>query len=412
MERTFLHIDMDSFFASVEQQSNPFLRGKPVGVIKEKGRTCIIASSREAKKKGIKTGTNVFEARRICPEIVLVPANFEKYFSVTQKFIEICSRYSWEVEVFSIDEVFLEVTQTKKFFGGVSGIVRKIKEEIKKEIGEYITCSIGISYNRILAKLASGIKKPDGVFEITPENRDEILLGCRLSDVCGIGPRIEKRLFEMGISDFRTLREIPIEYLEASFGKFWAQELKKLAWGEEVIWVEAEKAQMKSVSRTFTLYEETRNWEEIRRVLRNLCEEAALKARMMREKGRVVGVGIRGGLDKGVFKRKTLKYFLDDGGELFEEVWKLVKEARWEEGVRFLGVWLGDLQPKEKITRELFADEKREKLREAVDKVNARFGDFTVYPGVLLGGKIIRREVGGFLGDKNFWLGGEEKLGN
>ncbi|MGB9637428.1 MAG: DNA polymerase Y family protein, partial [Microgenomates group bacterium] len=281
--KIILHLDMDSFFASVEQQSNPRLVGKPVGVIKEKGRTVIIAASREAKKLGIKTGTTTYEAKKIFPKIILVPADFDKYFSVTKKFIEICSRYSPDLEVFSIDELFLEVSQTCGIFGGVSGIVGKIKEDIKKEIGEHITCSIGISYNRLLAKLASGINKPDGVFEITPENRDQVLFSAKLTDVCGLGIRLEKRLFDMGITNFKTLREIPKECLEASFGPFWARELKRLSFGEDdsLLTRVGDLPKMQSVSRTFTLYRNTTDSRIIKAILRNLCEEAAFKAREM-----------------------------------------------------------------------------------------------------------------------------------
>lgn len=189
---TILHLDMDSFFASVEQQANPKLVGRPVGIIKGPGRSCIIASSKEAKKLGIKTGTFVWEAKKIYPKIIFVPADFDKYFFVTKKFIEICSRYSPDLEVFSIDELFLDVTQTNHLFGGVWEVCKKVKQDIKREIGEHITCSIGISYNRLLAKLASAVRKPDGIFEITPENRDKVLFKTKLSSICGIGLQTEK----------------------------------------------------------------------------------------------------------------------------------------------------------------------------------------------------------------------------
>jgi len=117
---------MDSFFASVEQQANPALVGKPVGVIKGEGRSCIIAASREAKKLGIKTGTTTYDAKKIFPKIILVPADFDKYFWVTKKFAEICNRFSPDLEILSIDELFLDVTKTAFLFDGVSGIVRGI----------------------------------------------------------------------------------------------------------------------------------------------------------------------------------------------------------------------------------------------------------------------------------------------
>jgi len=415
--KTILHLDMDSFFASVEQQSNPRLIGKPVGVIKGPGRTCIIAASREAKKLGIKTGTTTYDAKQIYPKIILVPADFDKYFSVTKKFIEICSRYSPDLEVFSIDELFLDITQTSKFFCGKFAVCRRIKEDIKKEIGEYITCSIGISYNRLLAKLASGINKPNGIFEITPESRDEILFSVKLTDVCGLGSRLEKRLYDMGITNFKSLREVPLECLEASLGPFWPKELKRLSYGEDdslLIRVgdpPAGGSKMKSVSRTFTLYENTTDLKMIKATLRNLCEEASWKAREMGMMGREVGMGVRGsnlsnlsGLGYlGDYRYKTLKYFIDCGGDVFKIVWRLFEETRWEGSVRFLGVWLGMLKPKSELTISLFPEEKRkENLVAAMDSVNNRFGELTLYPAVLLQSGLIRSEVNGFLGDKAF----------
>lgn len=408
MQEVILHLDMDSFFASVEQQANPKLVGKPVGVIKGPGRTCIIAASREAKKLGIKTGTTTYEARAIYPKIILVPADFAKYFSVTQRFIEICGRYSPDLEVFSIDELFLDITKTKDFFGGTEEVCRKIKEAIKKEIGQYITCSIGISYNRLLAKLASGIKKPNGIFEITPENRDEVLFACKLTEVCGLGFRLEKRLFNLGITDFRNLRNVPSKTLEASLGPFWSKELKRLSLGEDDSLLTrigdppAGGPKMKSVSRTFTLYKNTTDLNQIRGTLRNLCEEAAFKAREMKMVGRVVGLTVRG-KGQGDYRHQTLKYFINSGQEIFLILWSLFEEMKWQESIRFLGVWLGDLRPKSEQTGSLFPEEKRkENLLAAMDKVNNRFGELTVYPAILLRGEMIKSEVNGFLGDKGF----------
>jgi DNA polymerase-4 len=436
MQNVILHLDMDCFFASVEQQCNPNLAGKPIGVIKGEGRTCIIAASREAKKIGIKTGISTYDAKKIFPRIVLVPADFDKYFSVTKRFIEICSRFSPDLEVFSIDELFLDVTHTAEFFSGdkfdkkaggppatqaelakalragVLGIVSGIKNAIREEIGEHITCSIGISYNRLLAKLASGIKKPNGVFEITTDNRDQVLFSCKLTDLCGLGCRLEKRLLNAGITNFKTLREMPMEFLETSFGPFWSKELKRLSYGEDdsLLTRVGEIPKMKSVSRTFTLYKNTTELKIIKGTLRNLCEEAAFKAREMKMKGREVGIAIRGEVNGiknwGGYEHKTLRYFIDDGGEIFRVIWPLFNKMNWKGSVRFLGVWLGMLSPDRQLTGSIFPEErKRSDLIAAMDKVNRRFGELSLYPAVLLEGEMIKSEVNGFLGDKGFRLG-------
>lgn len=398
---------MDSYFASVEQQFNQKLVGKPVGVLKALGRTCVIAASCEAKKFGVKTGTSVWEAKALCPDIIFVPADFDKYFLITQKFVKICENFSPYLEVFSIDELFLDVSESQKFFGGAKNTAFLIKEKIRQEIGPYITCSIGISYNRLLAKLASGIKKPDGLFEITPKNRDEVLFSVKLTDICGIGFRLEKRLFDMGIKNFKTLREIPIRFLEASFGPFWSVQLKRLSYGEDNSNLTglAELEDAKSISRTFTLFENTSDERKIKQTLRNLCEEVGFKLRKMRMMTRQVGLGIRGD-NQGTYVHKTLKYYLDDGREIFQITWGLFNQLKWQNNVRFLGVWAGLLASKASLTCSIFPqDQRKEKIWRAVDKINDKFGNFTIYPAILLGGELIRPEVNGYLGDKKYQFG-------
>ena len=131
--------------------------------------------------------------------MIFVPAHFEKYWEITQKFLDICKDFSPYVELFSLDEVFMDITVTENLFGGKYHLIEKIRERIKNEIGEYVTVSVGISYNKLLAKLGSGINKPNGMLEITPENIWKFTPKFKLTDFCGIGRRIEKRLNTIGI---------------------------------------------------------------------------------------------------------------------------------------------------------------------------------------------------------------------
>lgn len=407
MKRTILHLDMDSFFATVEQQANLYLRGEPVGILKQEGRTCVIAASIEAKKFGIKTGTSVWEAKKLCPQIILVPADFDKYFSVTKRFIKICSQFTPLLEVFSIDEVFLDVTETQHLFGGPFFIALKIKQLINEEIGGWLSCSIGVSYNKLLAKLASDQNKPDGYFEINKKNRDQILAKINLYDICGIGWRLTPRLLNAGIRSLLQIREISDDCLKATFGPFWSVELKRLAWGidESPVIPSNEVPEMKSVSRTFTLFADTRDERKIKQTIRNLCEEAARKIRDMGMLTRQVGIAIRGD-NQEAHGHKTLKYWLDDGKEIFDLAWQIYQKWHWPFSVRFVGVWLGLLEKRKHLTQELFPwRKKKSQLLRAMDKINRRFGDFTLYPATLLGGELIRPEVNGYLGDKKYRLG-------
>ena len=152
--RVTLHADLNSFFASVEQQADPALRGKPVGILKAKGRRCIIAASDQAKRFKVKTGINVYEAKRLCPQIILVPADFAKYEIMTQKFIRLASEFSDRVEVFSLDEVFLDISDTAWWFGGPLSLAKKLQARVNQELGEAVGCSIGIAANKLMAKMA------------------------------------------------------------------------------------------------------------------------------------------------------------------------------------------------------------------------------------------------------------------
>ena len=233
MEKIILHIDFDSYFASCEQQFNSNLRGKPIGVTAKNGRTCIIAASREAKKRGVKSVTRVWEAQQICPEIITVEAHFEKYWEITQKFLNICKDYSPFVELFSLDEVFMDITATNGLFGGKYQIIERIRERIRNEIGEYVTVSVGISYNKLLAKLASGLNKPNGLLEITKENKDEIYAKVSLTDFCGIGERVALRLSKLGINKPLELKNASLEILINEFKGVEGRFLKDLGLGED-----------------------------------------------------------------------------------------------------------------------------------------------------------------------------------
>lgn len=399
MKNQIAHLDINSFFASIEQQANPYLRNKPIGIIKALGRTCVIAASYEAKKFGVKTGCRTWEAKSLCPQILFVPADFDKYFPVTRQLIEICFQHCPTVEVFSLDEVFLDLTG----FPNPISLIQKIQKQVAQQIGDQLTLSAGLSYNRLLAKLASDLAAKNQILIITKENKDQVLATIQPSQICGIGPRIEARLAKMGITNLLQLRIIPQKYLAASFGPWWAKQLKNISYGidhSEVtpieVWPEA-----KSVSRTFTLFQNTSHPKVIKATLRNLCEEVAEKLRKMKMVGKTVGLGLRGGDFLGFHQERTIQEFTDDGKIIFNKAWQIFQDHQWEFSVRFLGVWVTNLFSKHFLTPSLLPEnQKREKILKAIDQVNARFGSLTVFPGVLLDQKLIHLEVTGYLADK------------
>ena len=208
---TILHLDMNSYFATSAQQANPYLRGKPVGIIKAAGRGCVIAASIEAKKFGVKTGTTVPEAQRLCPHIALVPADMDLYFSLTQRLMQMCADYSTDYEIFSIDEFFMDITKTEHCFsGGAIGIVWELKSRITQELGEWMKCSAGVGFTRLLAKLGSEMRKPDGLTVLTPDNYLTATAYLPVSEVCGIGHARARYLQARGPIHWHKLERCPI----------------------------------------------------------------------------------------------------------------------------------------------------------------------------------------------------------
>jgi len=406
MDRAILHADLNSFFASVAQQDNVSLRGKPVGILKARGRTCVIACSNEAKTFGVKTGMPLSVVITLCPQIALVPADFNRYEAMTKAFIKICHNYSDVVEVFSLDEVFLDVTWIKHLFGGSVALALSLQEQIKKDMGEWIGCSIGIAKNKMLAKLASGMAPKKSILKVTDDNLPALLATAPFTEVCGIGYRLTARLNKMGIGSLPQISAAPLNVLLAEFGPFWALQLKRLAAGEDdaPLIPAINLPHAKSVSRTFTLFADTNDKKAVRALISNLVEEAAWKLRRMGLSGRQFGLAIRGGgqAQSGYITGKT---FTNSGRFVFSRLLTLYDSWRWRQVVRYAGVWISLLEQDEHLTLPLFADEKRQgQINQAMDLVNQHYGYHTLHPATMMNAAIIRPEINGYLGDKQFRL--------
>ncbi len=399
MERVILHIDFDSFFASVEQQYNPKFRNLPLGVTAANGRTCIIASSREAKVLGIKTGSRTYEAFKLCPDLMLVKADFVKYFEVSKKFLNICKDYSPFVELFSIDELFMDITQTLHLFDGTYKLIEKIKRRIRTEIGEYITVSVGISHNKFLAKLASGLKKPNGVFEIKKEDIDGVYKKASLTDICGIGDRIKERLNKIGIYNLLDLRHASLPFLIVEFGQYEAHFLKNVSLGidDSPIKPYTNSVDVKSVGRNYCLPRNEYNKRIILQNIYELCEEVCIKLRRLLKKARTLGVYLRGNIN--MHGRKTYHEYFDTGSEMFARINSLIDIDKFVY-VRQIGVWTSNLEDKTNIPLSLFDSVKQNVLQETIDEINERFGDHTIRRGFLLYADKLTTVPNGYMADR------------
>jgi len=405
MKRIILHIDFDSFFASCEQQFHPEFRGKPLGVTATNGRTCIIAASREAKRRGVKSPSNVYVAQRICPDLLLTSANFEDYWEISKKFISIGKDYSPYVEVFSLDEMFIDITLTHHLFGGVEGIISRIKQRLRDEVGKYITASVGIAHNKLLAKLASGWNKPDGVMIINESNLDAVYTEAELTDICGIGPRIAARLNMMGIFTLMHLRRTPLASLIAEFGIVEGKFLKNVGLGidESRVIPYTEEQPVKSIGRQHCLPENQYDMREVLQEAYELSEEIGIKLRRLNMKARHVGMSLMGSIAVSV--HKTYSNYFDSGKEIFDTCYGMInrptsgfynlpEEFRY---VRRIGVYVSDLSHSDLITLSLFSDDqKRQKIMQVRDMINEKFGDHTIRNGFLLYAKKLKTIPNGF----------------
>lgn len=404
--RTILHVDFNSYFATVEQQANPRLRGKPIGVTggDRMKRTVLGAASIEAKKFGVKTGMQIWEAKKLCPQIILVPGDSDKYLEVTKRFLNILKDYSPYLEVFSIDEAFLQCIG--KSVDQCISIALEIKSRIRYEVGEWITCSIGISYNKLIAKLAGSLQKPDGLVIIpSQEEAIKILDQIELDEICGIGSRIKKRLNNLGIFNFYQLRQVPLKSLLASF-KGYGQTLYNMARGIDYSTITPfyEKAEVKSIGHRHTINHDTADSEEIKQILLKLSEMVGRRLRSKNLVGKTVHSWYRSALFLGDRMQTTI-LFTNDGLEIFKTAWKIFQNI-WDGGkIRMIGVSVSNLKPQTPQNLSFLAEEQRKEIiTRALDKINDKYGEFTLQRGILLTSARIRRKPNPFLSDRRFKL--------
>jgi DNA polymerase-4 len=382
--RIILHIDMNAFFASVEQQSNPELRGKPIAVIGAAKRTVITTCSYEARAFGVKTGMNSWEARQKCPELIFVVGNNRKYTYTSTEIIKIFRAYTPMVEVFSIDEAFLDVTGSLALFGSPERIAHEIKARIRERFG--LTCSVGIAPNKLLAKLASDMQKPDGLTVIPPDGIARIMERVPIQDLCGIGKKMQQQLSKFGIKSCGELARFPVEVLKRNFGVV-GERLHYMALGVDHAPVvpEEEAEEVKSVGHSTTLDRDITDRAEILLYLLQLSEMVGRRARRYSVAGRTVTLTVRY-QDFTTFSRQESRdSYTNNSEEIYQAALKILAGIELTQPVRLLGVRITNLRQHTEQLPLFPAERKKALLANAMDHVNNKFGDFAVTFGTLLG---------------------------
>jgi DNA polymerase-4 len=388
MPRTIFHIDMDAFFASVEQATHPELRGKPIVVCGDpKSRTAIAAASYEARKHGVRAGMNLYEARKLCPGIIPVRGDSDKYVSTSLQIIGYLASITPYVEVYSVDEAFLDVTGAAHLYGGPMETARRIKEWIRSRLG--LTCSIGIAPNKLLAKIASDVDKPDGIFVLREGDVKEFMETLDLSDVPGIGKRTEATLHRFGIRTCGALGRFPEKTLKLIFG-INGEKLHRMGLGEDTspVLPHAHEEETKSMGHSLTLRQDTLSLKELKRYLLQLSEQVGRRLRRDRFRGKTVTLVLRyTSFHTHTFsRRRTLCTYLDDGREIFRAAASILDDCELLMPVRLIGVSVSTLvQDLEQLS--LYRNLKDSLFTKAVDEVNNKYGEFTLAPGTLLYGR-------------------------
>ena len=401
MRRVILHVDMDSYFASVEQQARPSLRGRPIGVTgRPTERSIVVAASQEAKRYRVWTGMPVWEALKACPDLVLVSGNPERYLSITKRFVEILKEYTALLEVYSVDEAFLDVTQEARKRGGPIRMAEEIRRRFREELGECITTTIGIASGKTFAKLIGSRHKPDGVGLLDDEEIPELLESTPVGDVWGIGPRIEARLKRVGIRTLRDLGSASERFLKREFGAY-GLHFHEIGQGRDStpLVPYTEVPPPKSVGHSKSLPPDLRDFPLALIVLRDLCDKVARRMRRLGYMGRTVHCGFRVGSIGPHYGKQTTLDLPSDDGETFYEACLVVlgKIPVKPEQVSNVGVSVGNLVPTDRTSYALLeADRRRERLNRAVDRIRDRFGDGSVRWGASLLVRPIPQHVGGF----------------
>jgi DNA polymerase IV len=372
MGLNYLFVDMNAYFASVEQQERPELRGRPVVVAPVNAETtCCIAASYEAKRFGIKTGTMIRDARRLCPELCVVAARPRTYVETHHRIVEAVNTCLPVSAVLSVDEMVCKLMGTERQPDEAAKLGRRVKEAIRRQVGEELRCSVGVAPNRLLAKVASDMQKPDGLTIIRKDELPDRLFELKLRDFPGIGPRMEQRLRRVGITDVRQLLRRDVRQLST----VWGSKLLGAGWwhklrGEDV---PERPTRTRSLGHSRVLPPEQRHPDEAWTVLMRLIHKAA--ARLRHENfwaGSItLEVHILGGrhwhLRRRIDQCQDTLTLIREVGPLWQRrpPGKLLK----------VGVVFSDLEHERNRTPSLFEPERKAvKLAQALDGINRRFG--------------------------------------
>ncbi|WP_213951385.1 DNA polymerase IV [Tepidanaerobacter syntrophicus] len=381
---SILHVDMNAFYASCHQAKDSSLKNKPIMVAGDpKKRTGIIlTASYEARRYGVKTGMPKWQAEKLCPQGIFIKPEYELYVDTSQRVMNILRNFTPQVEVFSIDEAWLDVSGCEKLFGDSLNIAKKIQFKIAKEID--LQCSIGVSSNKLLAKMASDMKKPNAITVLYPEDVPKLLWPLPVDKLFGVGRRMNERFSHMNIKTIGDLAITPKNVLEKAFGlngtylHLWANGIDDSRVNPHI----ADDA--KSMGHSITMPADITSFDEAEKVLLFLAEQVGRRVRRKNYLGRTVSITLKNNLFDVVTRSNTI-FYTNNTEDIYNTAKRLLY-SNWDGKMplRLIGVSLSNLV-KEFDQVSLFSEEKKKKkLNMAVDKIKDRFGDDAIFRARLL----------------------------
>lgn len=389
MERVILHSDLNCFFASAEISADPSLRGKPVAVVgdPERRHGIILTKSYEAKKFGVTTGQPIWQALQACPDLILKPVDFPKYQDYAAEVRKIYMDYSSTVESFGIDESWIDVTGSHALRGDGVKIANELRRRVWEELG--LTCSVGVSFNKVFAKLGSDYKKPDATTVITRENFRDVVWPLPAEDLLYVGKATKEKLNRHGIYTIGGIAEASPVFLQKLLGVNGLM-LHQFANGEDTSQV-AEfdmKQPVKSVGNSTTAPRDLVSDQDVRITLRILCESVAERLRRAGMHGKCVTLSLRRTDLSWYERQKQCAYPICNSEDILSAAWELYKTRHDGAPLRSIGVRMSALTPAGEPQLSYMADEKaslrHEDLERAMDSIRSRFGHNAICRGLLL----------------------------
>ena len=378
--RAILHCDLDAFYASVEQLDHPEWRGKPVivgGRPNERG--VVAAASYEARVFGVHSAMPLREAGRLCPQGIFVPGNHERYGELSDRVMALFDEYTPLVQPISLDEAFLDVTESEALFGSAEAIGRALKTRVREGLG--LVLSVGVASNKLCAKVASDLGKPDGFVVVPRGGEAEFLAPLDVHRLWGVGARTRETLAAWGLRTIGDLARLEVRQLESHFGAFGRALWERAQGLDPDVVVAREAAKSVGHERTFDVDEE--DDARVEATLLHLTESVASRLRAAGGRGRCVTLKLRLAPFETLTRQRTFDEATDDARRIFAAARDLFRHERTADrrAVRLVGVSVSALEHADRGRQlSLFGDERRERLNAAIDAVRSRHGDAAIEP--------------------------------